>query len=78
LTNNGSAARCLRANHAAMTIGDGLNMTLRLQDPLHSNHATCLCDACEADRTSCGCSDPRTCAAKAASRLEQILPRWVP
>ncbi|KAJ7192700.1 hypothetical protein GGX14DRAFT_379813, partial [Mycena pura] len=76
--NNGRAARCLRANHAALTIGDGLNITLRLQDPLHSRQATCICDECEEDQTNHGCLDPHTCATKAASRLKQIHPRWVP
>ncbi|KAJ7213184.1 hypothetical protein GGX14DRAFT_361340, partial [Mycena pura] len=76
--NNGRAARCMRANHAALTIGDGLDIALRMRDPLHSNQATCACDRCEADRTSHGCSDPHACVTKAASRLKQIHPRWIP
>ncbi|KAJ7195933.1 hypothetical protein GGX14DRAFT_309745, partial [Mycena pura] len=76
--NNGRAARCLRANHATLTIGDGLNVTRRLQDPLHSGQAACVCAMCEEDQDDRGCIDPHACAAKVASRLKQIHPRWVP
>ncbi|KAJ7224551.1 hypothetical protein GGX14DRAFT_300497, partial [Mycena pura] len=76
--NNGRVARCLRENHAALTIGDGLDAALRLQDPLHSSRTTCTCDECGDDRESRGCSDPHACVSKAASRLQQIHPRWIP
>ncbi|KAJ7195744.1 hypothetical protein GGX14DRAFT_302499, partial [Mycena pura] len=76
--NNGKAARCLRANHTAVTIGDALDLASRLTDPLHSNQNICECDACEENRAAHGCQNPHTCATTAASRLRQIHARWVP
>ncbi|KAJ7196055.1 hypothetical protein GGX14DRAFT_376394, partial [Mycena pura] len=78
--NNGRRARCLRTNHAVLTIGDGINMAARLENPLHASRAAgaCVCDECDADREDHGCEDPLACATKASSRLRQIHPRWVP
>ncbi|KAJ7690493.1 hypothetical protein B0H17DRAFT_935994, partial [Mycena rosella] len=74
--NNGKKARCLRVNHAALTVGDGMDLAQRLQDPLHAKRASCVCNSCEDDREIRGCRDPHACVAKAASRLGQILPKW--
>ncbi|KAJ6613689.1 hypothetical protein B0H10DRAFT_1805052, partial [Mycena sp. CBHHK59/15] len=76
--NNGKKAKCLRNNHAKMTIGDGLDLARRLDDPQHDAHASCECDACEEDRTIRRCENPHACAKAAASRLGQILPKWIP
>jgi hypothetical protein len=76
--NNGKKAKCLRGNHAAMKVGDGLDLVQRLEDPLHYKHASCMCDACEEDRLTRGCNNPHACINAAASRLGQILPKWVP
>ncbi|KAJ7781920.1 hypothetical protein DFH07DRAFT_717915, partial [Mycena maculata] len=76
--NNRSMARCLRSNHAGLTVEDGMDLKQRLGDPLHEADASCDCDACEEDRTVQGCEDPHVCAKAAASRLGQILPKWIP
>ncbi|KAJ6542116.1 hypothetical protein B0H10DRAFT_1671118, partial [Mycena sp. CBHHK59/15] len=76
--NNGKVARCLRRNHAALTIGEGVDVAQRLHNPLHANRKTCACDECEVDREVHGCENPHGCATKAASRLKQIRPRWIP
>jgi hypothetical protein len=75
--NNGKKAKCLRGKHAAITIGDGLEIAQRLNDPLHNPRALCACDRCDDDRMK-GCLNPHTCATAAASCLRQILPQWVP
>ncbi|KAJ7138081.1 hypothetical protein C8R44DRAFT_606993 [Mycena epipterygia] len=76
--NNGEKAKCLRQNHAALTIGAGVDIAQRLENPLHAKRATCTCDECDQDRTTRGCSNPHACAMAAASRLRQILPKWIP
>ncbi|KAJ7192374.1 hypothetical protein GGX14DRAFT_380194 [Mycena pura] len=76
--NNGQRARCLRTNHAALTIGDGLELAVRLENPAHLTQTLCECAECDNDRVRHGCEDPHACAAKAASRLKQIHPRWIP
>ncbi|KAJ7212574.1 hypothetical protein GGX14DRAFT_311049, partial [Mycena pura] len=76
--NNGQKARCLRKNHAALEMGDGVDIATRLMDPMYSGRATCTCDGCTEDREERGCENPHACATKAASRLRQIHPRWVP
>ncbi|KAJ7222342.1 hypothetical protein GGX14DRAFT_352947 [Mycena pura] len=76
--NNGQRAKCLRKNHAALEIGDGVDMAICLEDPLHSGRATCTCVGCTEDQEKRGCENPHACVAKAASRLRQIHPRWVP
>ncbi|KAJ7358079.1 hypothetical protein DFH08DRAFT_635238, partial [Mycena albidolilacea] len=76
--NNGKKAKCLRRNHAALTIGDGVDIARRLADPLHYKFASCVCDACERDRETRGCENPHACAVAASSRLGQILPKWIP
>ncbi|KAJ7746468.1 hypothetical protein DFH07DRAFT_748458 [Mycena maculata] len=53
--NNGEKAGCLRKNHATMTVGEGLDLIQRLEDPLHLKQASCECNACEEDRTLRGC-----------------------
>ncbi|KAJ7197796.1 hypothetical protein GGX14DRAFT_307203, partial [Mycena pura] len=76
--NNGLRARCLRRAHDALTIGDAMDMKVRLEDPLHAGGAICVCDGCTEDRDKRGCENPHACATKAASRLRQIHPRWIP
>ncbi|KAJ7757382.1 hypothetical protein DFH07DRAFT_691617, partial [Mycena maculata] len=76
--NNGKVADCLRKNHTILTIGDGMDLAQRLEDPLHEDWALCECTACEEDRSVRGCDDPHQCAKAAASRLRRILPKWVP
>ncbi|KAJ7716051.1 hypothetical protein DFH07DRAFT_762565, partial [Mycena maculata] len=76
--NNGEVASCLRKNHASITIGNGMDLAKRLEDPLHEGKASCDCVACEEDRTTRGCNDPHACVRSAASRLRQILPKWIP
>ncbi|KAJ7662875.1 hypothetical protein B0H17DRAFT_900455, partial [Mycena rosella] len=76
--NNGGKAKCLRKNHGVITTGDGIDMTRRLDDPLHEENDSCACDACEEDRTGRGCKNPHACAKAAASRLRQLLPKWIP
>ncbi|KAJ7342328.1 hypothetical protein DFH08DRAFT_632051, partial [Mycena albidolilacea] len=76
--NNGKKAKCMRKNHAALTIGDGLSLAQRLKNPIHAKLASCVCDECEDDREVRGCQNPHACATAAASRLGQILPRWIP
>ncbi|KAJ7610022.1 hypothetical protein DFH06DRAFT_928998, partial [Mycena polygramma] len=76
--NNGKKAKCMRRRHAAQTIGDGLDLAQRLDDPLHVPRASCMCDECENDRVIRGCGNPHACATSAASRLRQILPKWIP
>ncbi|KAJ7691827.1 hypothetical protein B0H17DRAFT_1285677, partial [Mycena rosella] len=65
-------------NHGVITTGDGIDMTRRLDDPLHEENDSCACDACEEDRTGRGCKNPHACAKAAASRLRQLLPKWIP
>ncbi|KAF8184551.1 hypothetical protein K438DRAFT_2160889, partial [Mycena galopus ATCC 62051] len=74
--NNGKKAKCLRGKHTASNVGHALDLAQRLRDPLHSSRASCVCDGCDDDRTERGCPNPHACAAAAASRLSQILPRW--
>ncbi|KAJ6572628.1 hypothetical protein B0H10DRAFT_1669573, partial [Mycena sp. CBHHK59/15] len=76
--NNGCKANCLRRNHAGLTVGDGMDLTQRLDDPMHEANTSCDCDACEEDRTVRGCENPHACIKAAASRLGQILPKWIP
>jgi hypothetical protein len=76
--NNGQKAKCLRGKHVALTIGAGVDLAQRLDGPLHYRSASCVCDTCEDDRTTRGCENPHACAIAAASRLGQILPRWIP
>ncbi|KAJ7926107.1 hypothetical protein B0H13DRAFT_2313912 [Mycena leptocephala] len=38
--NNSKKAKCLRSNHAALKVGDGLDLAQRLENPLHSPAAT--------------------------------------
>ncbi len=76
--NNSKTAKCLRSNHATLTVGNGLDVAQRLVDPLHSNRASCMCDDCDDDRTIRGCENPHACAAKAISRMGQIHPKWIP
>ncbi|KAF8180048.1 hypothetical protein K438DRAFT_1474870, partial [Mycena galopus ATCC 62051] len=76
--NNGKKAKCLRGNHAATKIGNALDLAQRLHNPLHDLRASCVCDKCDNDREIKGCMNPHACAAAAASRLGQILPKWIP
>jgi hypothetical protein len=76
--NNGKKAKCLRKKHAILNIGDGLDLAQRLEDPLHYKRASCMCNDCDDDRTIRGCENPHACAAAAASRLGQILPKLIP
>jgi ribonuclease HI len=76
--NNGAKAKCLRNNHTGMTIGDGLDLVKRLDDPMHDDHNPCECVACEEDRMARGCDNPHACIKAAKSRLGQILPKWIP
>ncbi|KAJ7733236.1 hypothetical protein DFH07DRAFT_754988 [Mycena maculata] len=76
--NNGEKADCMQKNHSVQTVGDGLNLTRRLDDPEHENLDSCECNDCEEDRTVYDCENPHSCAAAAASRLRQILPEWLP
>ncbi|KAJ7269103.1 hypothetical protein C8J57DRAFT_952995, partial [Mycena rebaudengoi] len=76
--NNSQEANCLRQNHAVFTVGDGLEMIRRRDDPLHYDRASCECDACDDDKEIRGCENPHACIAAAASRLGQILPGWIP
>ncbi|KAJ7314481.1 hypothetical protein DFH08DRAFT_616261, partial [Mycena albidolilacea] len=76
--NNGKKAKCMRKNHAVMTIGDGLDLAQRLKNSKHAKLASCVCDECEDDREVQGCQNPHACATAAASRLGQILPKWIP
>ncbi|KAJ6630373.1 hypothetical protein B0H10DRAFT_1632634, partial [Mycena sp. CBHHK59/15] len=76
--NNSEKAQCLRHNHTALTVGKGLDIAQRLGDPLHANRATCMCDECNDDRNIRGCKDPHACTSKAATRLKEINPGWVP
>ncbi|KAJ7081746.1 hypothetical protein C8R44DRAFT_652867 [Mycena epipterygia] len=75
--NNCKKAKCMRKNHSTLTVGDGLNLTQCLNDPLHERHALCECNGCEEDRKR-GCANPHACAAAAAARQKQILPKWIP
>ncbi|KAJ7098414.1 hypothetical protein C8R44DRAFT_529502, partial [Mycena epipterygia] len=75
--NNGRRAKCLRRHHTALTVGDSVELTERLQSTMHETHARCKCEDCEEDRTQ-GCTNPHACATAAAARLRQILPKWVP
>jgi hypothetical protein len=68
----------MRKNHAALTIGEGLDLAQRLENPQHAKLASCMCDECEDDRKVRGCENPHTCTTAAASRLGQILPKWIP
>ncbi|KAJ7346100.1 hypothetical protein DFH08DRAFT_636344, partial [Mycena albidolilacea] len=76
--NNGKKAKCMRRKHAALTIGDGLDLTQRLANPLHTSQALCMCNECNDDRSARGCENPHACAISAASRMGQILPNWIP
>ncbi|KAJ6605667.1 hypothetical protein B0H10DRAFT_1747560, partial [Mycena sp. CBHHK59/15] len=38
----------------------------------------CKCVACDEDRTMRGCKKPHACAKAVGSRLQQILPKWIP
>ncbi|KAJ6582753.1 hypothetical protein B0H10DRAFT_1764439, partial [Mycena sp. CBHHK59/15] len=76
--NNGAKAKCLRNNHARMTIGDGLDLIQRMDDPMHDNHNLCECKACEEDRMTRGCDNPHACIKAAKARIGQILPKWIP
>ncbi|KAJ6632292.1 hypothetical protein B0H10DRAFT_1717603, partial [Mycena sp. CBHHK59/15] len=78
--NNSKKAVCMRAKHAASTMGDALEMVRRLDNPLHAGRATCMCecDDCDVDRTENGCEDPHACATKAKSSMGQICPKWIP
>ncbi|KAF8168780.1 hypothetical protein K438DRAFT_1599270, partial [Mycena galopus ATCC 62051] len=76
--NNGKKAKCLRGNHNALKIGDGLDLAQRLNNPLHDPRASCMCDECDDDRTIGTCTNPHACVTAAASRLGQILPKWIP
>ncbi|KAJ7315202.1 hypothetical protein DFH08DRAFT_620871, partial [Mycena albidolilacea] len=76
--NNGKKAKCMRRKHAALTIGDGLELTQRLDNPLHTSQVSCMCDKCNDDRSARGCENPHACAIAAASRIGQILPKWIP
>ncbi|KAJ7739998.1 hypothetical protein DFH07DRAFT_778530 [Mycena maculata] len=75
--NNGKRAKCMRSHHAALTIGDGVEISERLREHAHEAHAECECEACENDKER-GCMDPHACATAAAARLRQILPKWIP
>jgi hypothetical protein len=37
---NGKKAKCLRGKHAAMKVGDGLEIAQHLNNPLHNERAT--------------------------------------
>ncbi|KAJ7245837.1 hypothetical protein C8J57DRAFT_1082177, partial [Mycena rebaudengoi] len=76
--NNGRKTSCLRKNHAALKVGDGMDLAQRLSNPLHGPRATCGCDECDEDRETGGCENPHACAVAAAARLGQILPKWIP
>ncbi|KAJ7226782.1 hypothetical protein GGX14DRAFT_385581 [Mycena pura] len=52
-------------------------MATRLGNPAHLAQDTCDCTDCENDRDM-HCENPHACATKAASRLRQIHPRWIP
>jgi hypothetical protein len=76
--NNSKRARCMRSKHAVLTVGDGLDLAKRLDNPLYAGQASCMCDECDDDRMTRRCEKPHACATAAASRIEQILPRWIP
>ncbi|KAJ7323369.1 hypothetical protein DFH08DRAFT_623998, partial [Mycena albidolilacea] len=76
--NNGKKARCMRGRHTAQTVGSGLDLAQRLDDPSHVDRASCVCDSCEDDRSTRGCENTHACATAAASRIRQIHPKWIP
>ncbi|KAJ7260321.1 hypothetical protein B0H12DRAFT_1001194, partial [Mycena haematopus] len=76
-TNNGAKAKCMRSKHAILTVGAGVALMTRLQDPLHSKSASCPCDACDDDKEK-GCKDPHACAEGAERKINQLHPEWIP
>ncbi|KAJ7191357.1 hypothetical protein GGX14DRAFT_297241, partial [Mycena pura] len=52
--NNSSRAKCLRAKHSVVTVGDGVDLATLFQNPQHHKLSGCKCDLCEASRAR-GC-----------------------
>ncbi len=75
---NTVSARCLRENHAVMTVGECASVAARigLTGGRHKARRTCTCYECDRDRTVKGCTDPSRCAAMAARMVEKLYPIW--
>ncbi|KAI9069625.1 hypothetical protein FKP32DRAFT_1554586, partial [Trametes sanguinea] len=79
---NAPAAKCLRHNHHAATVGDFLRVAGRIGaragPDRHVNSAACRCTACEHDRLVLGCTAPHRCATFAQCTLDRLAPKWAP
>ncbi|KAJ7125858.1 hypothetical protein C8R46DRAFT_927518, partial [Mycena filopes] len=76
--NNKPQCKCLRVNHRVTTVGDGMSVMARLNDPIHEAHKKCICAACSDDRIERKCKNPHSCATAVQTRLGQLLPKWDP
>ncbi|KAJ7102969.1 hypothetical protein C8R43DRAFT_832235, partial [Mycena crocata] len=76
--NNKPQCKCLRGNHNVHSVGDGMKLLHRLQDPAHRPDKLCVCDDCYDDKRIRGCKDPHSCAMTVVMRLDQIIPDWDP
>ncbi|KAJ6524025.1 hypothetical protein B0H19DRAFT_972426, partial [Mycena capillaripes] len=76
--NNKPQCKCLRKNHRVYTVGEGLVVMARLDDPAHDTDRNCVCEACYDDRVKNKCKNPHSCATTVRMRLDQLLPEWDP
>ncbi|KAJ7148891.1 hypothetical protein C8R46DRAFT_916607, partial [Mycena filopes] len=77
--NNKPQCKCLRTNHRVFTVGEGMSVMARLDDPIHEAHKKCVCAACSDDRIETAhTANPHSCATAVQTRLGQLLPKWDP
>ncbi len=69
---------CLQTRHAAMTVGDFLDLANTLDNPTHVPSARCGCPECSRIRTDVDCENPHLCSTRARDMLKTLPDKWNP
>lgn len=77
---NTAASKCLREKHNVRTVDDHLRASRRLHDELmnHKRTDSCLCGACQRDRSDLDCQHPNRCAMTADRAIAKLSSKWQP
>ena len=75
---NTLSAKCLRNNHAVVTVGDCAEIAARLSERNHSRNSSCDCYGCDRDRAVRNCPNPHRCVELAERLLGRLAQLWRP
>ena len=75
---NTLSAKCLRNNHAVVSVGDCAKVAARLRWRNHESNGKCDCYGCDRDRSANNCPNPHRCVATAEKLLSRLAQLWRP